>query len=181
MVIFLLTNSFFAIIYIRAREREQQYATARYYLISWFVAVTSVFSVVVVFAVNAEANISHKEIHNGMARTWAYIVSRALIQYPYMILLSFSALAVPGYAIFNFNVDGFAMSWLCLTVMLCGFEFMGESLGIMFKNPLIGMLAAVGAWFFAFLFSGSFLNPDFVIWPFRVFCYVLPLRWTSAP
>jgi ABC-type multidrug transport system ATPase subunit len=178
MIVFLLANSFFAIIYIKARDREQKYAVSKFFLISWFLAVTSMFSVVVVFAINAEFNISQKEMHIGLARTRAYIVSRMLIQYPYMLLLSLSALGVPAYAIANFNPDGFAMSLLTMTAMLCGFEFCGEAFGIIFKNPLIGMLAAVGLWFCAFLFSGDFLNPDFIIWPFRVLCWCLPLRWS---
>jgi len=177
IIIFLLANCFFSVIYIKAREREQQYAVARYFLTMWFLGVTSMFSVVVVFAINDEFNISQKEMHNGIARTRAYIVSRMLIQYPYMILLSLSALGVPAYAIADYNLDGFLMSFVCMTVCLCGFEFMGEAFGIIFKNPLIGMLAAVGMWFVAFLFSGCFLKPDFIIWPFRAFCWCLPLRW----
>lgn len=176
MIIFLLANSFFAIIYIKAREREQQYALPKVFLTTWFLAATSMFSVVVVFAINGEFNVAQKEIHNGMARTRAYIVSRVLIQYPYMILLSLSALGVP-YAIGNYNLDGLAMSLLLMTVFLTGFEFIGEAFGIIFKNPLIGMLGAVGMWFAAFLFSGLFLKPEFIIWPFRALCSCLPLRW----
>jgi hypothetical protein len=177
MIIFLLANSFFAIIYIKAREREQQYVVARFFLTAWFTASTSMFSVVVVFAINSEFEVSRKEMHNGMARTRAFIVSRICIQYPYMILLSLSSIAVPAYAIADYNMDGFAMTFLLMTVFLSGFEFIGEAFGIVFKNPLIGMLAAVAVWFLAFLFSGLFLKPDFIIWPFRALCSCLPLRW----
>jgi hypothetical protein len=178
IIIFLLANCFFSVIYIKTRERQQQYASAKFFLINWFLAVTSMFSVVVVFAINDEFNISQKEMRNGVARTRAYIVSRLLIQYPYMILLSLSALGVPAYAIANFNVDGFLMSFVCLTALLCGYEFIGEAFGIIFKNPLIGMLCAVGMWFVGFLFCGSFLKPDSIIWPFRAICWFFPLRWT---
>merc|ERR1712232_539877 len=50
-------------------------------------------------------------------------------------------------------------------------------MGMAFRNPLIGMMGVVILWFASFLFSGLFLKPEFIIWPFRVFCYLLPLRW----
>jgi len=35
-------------------------------------------------------------------------------------------------------------------------------------------------WFVSFLFNGIAIPIDAVIWPFRVFCYVLPYRWAQA-
>ena len=32
-------------------------------------------------------------------------------------------------------------------------------------------------WFGAFLFSGLLIAEHDVIWPFRLFCYILPLKW----
>merc|ERR1712113_271675 len=40
------------------------------------------------------------------------------------------------------------------------------------------MLGAVGFWFCSFLFGGIFLKPERIIWPFRAFTYVSPLRWS---
>ena len=32
-------------------------------------------------------------------------------------------------------------------------------------------------WFSAFLFAGIMIKGEDVIWPFRLLCYILPLRW----
>lgn len=178
MIVFLVANSLISVVYIKAREREQKYVSARFFLTTWFVAISSMFAVVVVFGTNIEFNITRKEMHNGMARVQAYLASRFLIQIPYMCLLSLCAIVVPAYAIANYNMDGFAKSFLIMTTLCLGFEFMGEALGILCENPLLGMLIMVCAWFAAFLFSGNFLSPDFIVWPFRIFTYCFPFRWT---
>jgi len=178
MLVFLVANSFFAIVYIKARSREQQYATARYFLASWFVAVPTMLSVVVVYAVNEEFHLVKKEIANGFVTSKAFLAAKTLLQIPYMFLLTIFAMAIPAYGIGNFNTKGAPLMLLLYTATIWSFECMGEALGIGLKNPLIGMLGIVGLWFTAFLFSGNFLDPEFVIWPFRVFCSILPLRWS---
>eukprot|EP00961_Rhodomonas_salina_P182921 2469545-Rhodomonas_salina.1 len=43
-----------------------------------------------------------------------------------------------------------------------------------------GMLLYLCMWFSSFLFAGIMVPEKDVIWPFRVFAYVLPLRWCLA-
>jgi len=48
------------------------------------------------------------------------------------------------------------------------------------RNPLLGMLSFINFWFTAFLFAGFFVREADVIWPFKAFVYILPLRWSIA-
>lgn len=179
MLTFVIANCFFALVYIKAREREQEYAVARYFLILWFIAVPTMFNVVVVYACNEEFNLMRKEIKNGMSKTGAYLLSRTALELPFMIILALCAVGIPGYAIANFHADAFIPVVFVIALMLWCFECMAESLAVAFKNPLVGMLGAVGLWFVAFLFAGTFLDPDFIIWPLRACTFIFPLRWTA--
>merc|ERR1712032_901942 len=114
---------------------------------------------------------------NGMYPMSAYFISNFVLQIPYMLLLALFAIGVPAYAIMGYPVPNFSLALVTMAAMIWSFECFGQLLGVAFQNPLVGMLAAVGGWFSAFLFAGIFLQPEFIIWPFRVFCSVSPLRW----
>jgi hypothetical protein len=180
MGVFLIANCFFALIYWRARAFEQQYVFPKFYLIGWFIAVPTMLAVVVVFATNAEFHLVKKEIKNGMQQTTAYLVSTTLLNIPFMIALSFSALFVPGMlANWNCNIFSICPSILVLSVTLWCFESMGQLFGVCFKNAMLGMLAMMGLWFGTFLFEGTFLKQSFIIWPFDSLVDLLPLKWAG--
>jgi len=61
------------------------------------------------------------------------------------------------------------------------FSFL-QGIGQLFSlmpNVILGMMNYMSLWFSAFLFSGLFVRIPDVIWPFRLFCYILPLGYTS--
>jgi len=39
------------------------------------------------------------------------------------------------------------------------------------------MLNFLQVWFTSFLFAGVVIPESMVIWPFRIFCYIMPLKW----
>jgi len=45
-------------------------------------------------------------------------------------------------------------------------------------SPLLGLAQFMNNFFCAFLFCGMFVAPNYVIWPFRLFTYIMPLQWT---
>lgn len=47
-------------------------------------------------------------------------------------------------------------------------------------DPLVGLLSYMQVWLASFLFDGTAVPTNSVIWPFRVFCYVTPSRWGLA-
>ena len=55
-------------------------------------------------------------------------------------------------------------------------EGMAQMLSVS-PRVLFGLFNYLNLWFAAFLFCGMFVDPDDVVWPLRIFCYFLPLRW----
>ena len=55
-------------------------------------------------------------------------------------------------------------------------EGMAQMLSVS-PRVLFGLFNYLNLWFCSFLFCGMFVDPDDVIWPLRLFCYFLPLRW----
>mmetsp|Transcript_84357 Transcript_84357/g.149133 ORF Transcript_84357/g.149133 Transcript_84357/m.149133 type:complete len:1017 (-) Transcript_84357:168-3218(-) len=177
MATFLLANSFFALIYWSARDPKQDTADPRVRLLIWFVAVPSVFSVVTVYGSNDEFRLIRGEIINGLTRRTPYLIANFLCQIPYMFALSLSSLTIPWF-IGLYPWDLFALAVCTMTAMLWTFESIGQLLGTIFRNAIVGMLAMVSLWFCCFLFMGVFLSKSLIAWPFRALVYALPLSWT---
>ena len=59
------------------------------------------------------------------------------------------------------------------------FESLAQMLSVSFSNPLMGMLNFMQLWFSSFLFSGMFIKTTDIVWPFRVFSYILPFRYAA--
>jgi len=177
MLAFLIANSFFAVVYIKARTLDQQYVDPRVRLLIWFIAVPSIFSVVVVFASNDEFKLLRMEIKNGMTHSSAFLTATLLLQIPYMLLMAACSLIVP-WTIAAYPMESLPMAILVVATMLWTFESLAQAFGVAFKNGTVGMLAMVGLWFCCFLFMGVFLNEEYIDWPFRALVPMLPLSWT---
>ena len=178
MVMFLFSCAFFAVIYIQARKRVQEQALYRLFLLMWFIGVPSSLGVIAVFAMNLEFNAIKREVKDGMVRPVAYFISNAILQLPLCFVMGIFAMSVPGYGIAGFNGEAY-LAFLCVySLTLWSFECMAQFFSIQFDNPLLGMLMYMNMWFSAFLFAGVMVPEEDVIWPFRAFCYSLPLRWS---
>eukprot|EP00928_Gymnodinium_smaydae_P025790 TRINITY_DN20444_c0_g1_i1.p1 TRINITY_DN20444_c0_g1~~TRINITY_DN20444_c0_g1_i1.p1 ORF type:complete len:551 (-),score=86.94 TRINITY_DN20444_c0_g1_i1:136-1788(-) len=177
MGMFLVCNIFFAVIYWKARAKEQQYVNPRFFLIGWFIAIPTLLSVIVVFATSEEFHLVKKEIKNGLLKTGAYLLSSSLLTIPYMIVLSVFSLAIPA-LIADWQMDGLPSHIFIFALTLWCFEQMGQLMGVLFSNPMLGALAMMGLWFLSFLFMGSFLQEQFIIDPLQIFMKILPLKWT---
>ena len=66
---------------------------------------------------------------------------------------------------------------LLYACFLYSFESLAQTLSVAFDNPLMGMLNFMQLWFTSFLFSGLFITIKDIVWPFRVFPYILPLKY----
>ena len=179
-VIFFVSCVFFAWVYSKARDRTQEEVTDRMFLTVWMIAVPSCMGTIAVFSFNHEFLGMRREIKDGMYSPWAYIISNALLQVPFMVLLSLSALLVGAYGIALFEISGFGRMLLVFSAALWAFEAMAQAMGALFPNPLVGMLAYLFLWFTSFLFAGFFIVGEGIPWPLKVFLYVLPLRWSIA-
>mmetsp|Transcript_48887 Transcript_48887/g.122168 ORF Transcript_48887/g.122168 Transcript_48887/m.122168 type:complete len:708 (+) Transcript_48887:404-2527(+) len=179
VVMFVLATTFFAIIYIKCRDRNQDQVTPRMFLCMWFLGVPTSMGVIAVFALNQEFYEIKRELKNGFYHPLSYLVSNTVIQLPYMFLLALASFGVSGYGIANFDTHGFGRMVILFTLTFWSFECMAQVLSLV-RNPLMGMLTYINFWFTAFLFAGFFAREVDVVWPFKAFVYILPLRWSIA-
>lgn len=94
-----------------------------------------------------------------------------------MLFLSICAISISGYAIAAWNAASYGYVMIIFALILWAFECLAQLCSVMSENPLLGMLVFMCFWFIAFLFSGVMVAEESVIWPFRVFTSVFPLKW----
>lgn len=179
-IMFLFACSFFAVVYIEARIRDQDQALNRLWASMWFMGVPTSLGVVAVYAFNEEFKTVKKEIKNGMYHVNAYLLSSFAIQVPALIVLALFAIAIPGFAMLNFYGPNFVPIIGLYACVFFTYEAIARALSVAFDNPLMGMLNFLQIWFTSFLFAGVMIPEDMVIWPLRIFCYILPLKWGIA-
>lgn len=179
-IVYIMSMLFFSIIYVSSRERNQRQVLFRTFLIMWHVGLPSSFGVIAVFAFNTEFHAITREFKNGMLRPLAYICATTLLQIPLMVVMAICALGPSAYGVGNWYGPNFPVMVLTLTTILWGYENLACLFSVQSKNPLMGMLNYMQSWFMSFLFCGVMVAEDDVIWPFRVFCSILPLKWGLA-
>jgi len=136
-------------------------------------------AVIAVFSYNQEISEIKRELKNGFYNPISYHVANTLIQIPSMGILAISAIAVSGYGIADLWAPSFGQLFLAYTITFWSFECIAQLMSLI-KNPLLGMLNFVNFWFTSFLFAGFFAREVDVIWPFKLFVYILPMRWSLA-
>jgi hypothetical protein len=140
-------------------------------------AVPTSLGVVGVFAFNEEFKAIQKEVKNGMYTSWAFLLSASLLQLPMLFILSIFAVGIPGFAICGMWAPNFIPIICVYTCGYISYECVARALSVAFDNALLGMLSYLNIWFTSFLFAGLVIPEESVIWPFRVFFTILPLKW----
>lgn len=148
------------------------------WLIIWFMGVPANMGVVAVYAYNAEFNSVRKEIKNGMCSPSAYLLAKSILEIPLMFFFAICALGPAAYGLANFNGDDFFLYVLIWTSAIYAWEAMAEVLALSFDNPLFGMMQFMGLWFSAFLYGGFLIPGDDMVWPLKVFYYILPIKYS---
>mmetsp|Transcript_76097 Transcript_76097/g.217263 ORF Transcript_76097/g.217263 Transcript_76097/m.217263 type:complete len:394 (+) Transcript_76097:76-1257(+) len=177
-IIFLVANIYFALVYIKARDRNQDQVTNRMWLVIWMMGVPANMSVVAVYAYNAEFNSVRKEIKNGMCSPASYLLAKSLLEIPLMFLFGICALGPAAYGLANFNGADFPLYLVIWTAAIYAWEAMAEVLALAFDNPLFGMMQCMGLWFSAFLYGGFLIPGEDMVWPLKVFYYILPIKYS---
>jgi hypothetical protein len=144
----------------------------------WLGSTPTVFSVVAVYAHNQQFKLMAKEVKNGLISARSYMLATTMLEVPYMVILALSAMIIPLYGIGAGNVSGLVGTIFIMSVTLWCFECVGQFLAAAFSHAPVGMLAMLFYWISAFLFSGGFLKPEFIIWPFNKVVDVTPLFYT---
>lgn len=173
---FLFVCTFFGVVYIGSRRREQEQVLNKLFFNMWVIGVPACFGAVTVFSYTAEFAAIASEVRNGMLFTSSYFLSNLIIQVPAMFVLSICAL-LPGYVFVDWNWSNFGEMLLEYGMCLLAFEGMAQLIAAVMDEALLGMLAYMMFWFTCFLFAGILVPTGDIVWPLRVFCYCFPLRW----
>merc|ERR550534_1933560 len=94
-----------------------------------------------------------------------------------MFIFSICGLTIGGYWMCNMDP---AKYWLIVTInalILTCMEFIAEFFAVTTSHFLVGVQAFMGLWFAQFLFNGMLARDEHVIWPLKILCYILPLRY----
>jgi len=177
MVFYFISNMFFAVVYIGVRQKIQNQVFPRLLIMMWFVSVPCNLAIVTVYAQSKEMELVKKEVRSGMYSAPLYLGVNTLLQIPMLLILTVCAMAIPGYAVVSMRLDGFAEMMLIVFCILISFEATAQFNSLVHRNPLLGMMVFLNWWFASFLFCGFLINPEDVIWPLRVFSYIVPFTW----
>ena len=101
-VMFLLSCTFFGIIYVYSRDRVQEQVLNRLWFQMWLVGVPSSLGVIAVYAFNEEFKALTKEVKNGMFSIWAFLLTSFSLQVPIMLLLAVFIDGIPAFVIGKF-------------------------------------------------------------------------------
>ena len=174
---FIFICSFFAVIYIEARHREQSQLMNRLFFLMWLMGVPTSMGVVAVYVFSDEFKTIEKEIRNGMYSLSSFLLSSFIIQVPACFFLAVCAVGISGFGMINLWTPHFFEIVSMYALMLFAFECIARCMSVTFAVPLIGMLCYLNVWFTSFLFSGIMVPEDQIIYPFRVLVWLLPLNW----
>ena len=162
------------IIYIEQRNTTQTNVLQRIFSLFWTVCVPAGFGALGVVVFNIEAQLMHAEIRGGMCSTAAFILANTAIQLPMMFVLS-ACVLTPTFALGNWEWETFGDQLLLYSANFLVWESMAQCFSI--GHPLVGMLNYVQNWFTSLLFCGFVFRGTEVIWPFRLFYYIMPFQW----
>ena len=174
---FLMTCTFFSIVYLKARDRTQRHAPYKVFLFMWHIGVPTALGVVAVIAYNLEHLSIKREVKQGQYSPTSYVIANSILQIPMMFVLSIMALSIGGYCISNYHIDVYGQMIVLYAATLWSFESMAQLFAVQFPNPLLGMLQYMNLWFASFLFCGIMVPEADVPWPMKMFNYILPLKY----
>mmetsp|Transcript_14704 Transcript_14704/g.32159 ORF Transcript_14704/g.32159 Transcript_14704/m.32159 type:complete len:649 (-) Transcript_14704:1948-3894(-) len=178
-VTFLFCTVFFAIIYIKARERTQDQILPRMFFNMFILGVPSCLCVVAVYAYNIEFNAIKREVKNGMVSPVSYLLTNTLLTIPVVFIFALFGIAIGAYGMLAFNGERFGQVLLIYALQMFAYESIAQLFAVATDNFLLGMMNFMNIWFCSFLFSGLFVKLENITWPFRIFAYILPLRYAA--
>jgi len=168
---------FFGIVYIESANQNQSQPIYRLFFLWWCCAVPVTLTMLLIIPLNHELRNAVHEMKSGMYRPLHYVVSTTVVQIPFLFMLaivvhvvSFAFGGWPWEHFFTYVVQA-GMSFLI-------FESLAQLLAVTIQSPVVAMLPFMGYWGSHILFCGLVFKGTDVIWPFRVFYYLLPLKYS---
>jgi len=168
--------SFFGLVYVASHESNQKQVPFRLFYLWWVLALPACLGIVTVIGTNRDTTSVVYEIRAGMYRAFSYVLSTSLVQIPFLILLGIG-INVCCFAIGGWPWDNFVTFVLMYSINLWAFDSLAQLLAVVFKSPVLAMLAYLGVWSTSIIFCGLVFRGNDVVWPFRAFFYMMPLKW----
>lgn len=168
--------AFFGIVYRESANEEQLQVPFRVFFLWWVLALPPCLNVISVILLSFETRSVVHEMRSGMYSPLSYVASTTLVQLPTLLCLS-ATICFVSFAIGGWPWDNFLTFVVMYACNLFVFESFAQLLAVLFKNPIVGMLVYLGTWASSILFCGLVFKGSDVIWPFRSFYYMLPLKW----
>lgn len=117
----------------------------------------------------AEREIFQREYSRGAYRAISYVIATTLVNFPFMLVLSFLYSFITYWLVGLPNIAGvFFFNVLCVfTVLITGNSF-ATMFSVLVPDPMVGQTAGSGLFSVMFLFSGFFIKkadiPAYWIW-----------------
>lgn len=169
--------AFFGLVYLASREENQKQVPFRLFYLWWVLALPACMSISTLIGTNRDNFSVVYEIRAGMYKVWSYAMSTTLVQIPALFVLAVG-INVAAFAVGDWPWDNFLTFSVNIACTLMVFDNMAQLLAVAFVNPVIGMLAFLGFWSSSIVFCGLVFRGEDVVWPFKLFYYVMPLKWT---
>ena len=168
--------SFFGLVYLASHESNQKQVPFRLFYLWWCLAIPACMAITTLIGTNRDTLSVVYEIRAGMYRVHSYVLSTSLVQIPALTVLSF-AICVCCFGIGGWPWDNFISFVFQFACNLWVFDSLAQLLAVIFVNPVIGMLGFLGYWSTSIIFCGLVFRGEDVVWPFKIFYYVMPLKW----
>jgi len=167
---------FFALVYIDTAEKSQDQILPRVWLMNWLLVFPSSMACIITITHSNHVTNMIRNVRNGIQQPLPYLLVR-LLQVPMIFLLSVCSVTIGGFAICGWNKQKYPIIVTVHALTLLTFEFVAEFFSLLFPNFALSLLTFIGTWFASFLFCGLHLKDFNVMWPIRVFCHILPIRY----
>jgi len=180
MISMAVGSIFYAVNYFASREATQEQVVSRVFFIMWATVFPCVFGIVATYVQWADFLAVRREIKDGMYKPLSYLVAQILIDAPMMCMMAIFAL-IPGvYLINDVPWESFGTVFIVQALVLLVFETGAQFFALLYdKSVLVGLILFLGAFFGAFFYNGFLLRQSDCSWPFKLFFYFSPLRWST--
>lgn len=177
LVMFCAISTFFSVIYIDTRNPTQDELFSRQLLNWWNSTIPTSLAILPLVVYFIDKPVLGLELRTKLYYLGTYVGALVCNQIPFLLLLAISSL-VPAQIIGSWPWISFGRNLLAYFFALLSFEVCALffSLDI---HPVIGLLNLLNLWLTGVLMEGFMIPITSIIWPFRFFCYILPLRWAT--
>jgi len=171
-----IMSVFFALVYIDTSNKNQEQILPTLWLQSWLLCFPCCMACILIVKHCQDTIAMTRNVRNGIQQPIPYLVAR-LLQVPVMFLFSICCVTIAGYAICGWNKRKYPIVITLHALTLLTFELLAEFFSLFSQNFAVSMLYFIATWFASFLFCGLVVKDENVMWPLRLLCHILPMRY----